>query len=44
MSQSQNDTKKVEDWTVEDVGQWLINIGYEKYKDSFIGIYIFIYI
>jgi len=41
MSQNNNNNniinKEVEDWTVEDVGNWLINVGYEKYKDLFIG-------
>jgi len=30
-----------EEWTVEDVGNWLTKVGYEKYKDIFIGLHYY---
>ncbi|ORX52126.1 hypothetical protein BCR36DRAFT_396929 [Piromyces finnis] len=34
-SNNNNEIKSIEDWTVEDVGNWLINAGYGKYKELF---------
>jgi len=34
-----NNDKSIEEWTVEDVGNWLTEVNYEKYKDIFIGLH-----
>lgn len=36
---SYNNNNNTKEWTVEDVGKWLIEVGYEKYKEIFKGIY-----
>eukprot|EP00833_Pecoramyces_ruminatium_P010438 jgi/Orpsp1_1/1184470/evm.model.c7180000089662.1 len=32
---SYNNNNNTKEWTVEDVGKWLIEVGYEKYKEIF---------